>query len=213
MFKLWTDWKGDPEGSQLKFSDYREMREKAKENVEKKYETESEKIPVFKTSSILKQTSDASILTEEKPSNKPSHNNTFAQNETITDNLNESISSQKTVSFFDQKPVQKLDFVVIGDPGVGKSTILRYFVHGVFVEEAKSNVFDASSTNRVLRKSIEFGDSNVLLTLHDLVTIEQSNAVKNADAVFLVYDCARRESFRTVEIYLDKAKRLVKERW
>ena len=203
LFKLWTDWKSDSEGRNLKFSDYKEMREKAKENVE------SKEIPVFKTSSILKQTSDASLVTE----TDPSKTKTFAHNNFIVDDLNESTSSQKTVSFLDQKQVQKLDFVVTGDPGVGKSAILRYFVHGVFVEEAKSNVFFGSSNNRVLKKTVEFGDSNVILTLHDLVTIEQSNAVKNTDAVFLVYDCARRESLRTVEIYLDKAKRLVKESW
>merc|ERR1711976_832831 len=67
--------------------------------------------------------------------------------------------------------------------------------------------------NQRFKKVIENDESggSIRLNLYDLVTVESSHELKQADFVGLVYDGSKRETFRTIEIYLDKAKQQTTE--
>lgn len=84
--------------------------------------------------------------------------------------------------------------VMVGSPGVGKSSLVRRFVHSLFSEEYHSTL-----GVKVDRKSMTIGDRDVTLILWDMHGEKEGldippNYLRGAQAAVVVFDASRPET-------------------
>ena len=91
--------------------------------------------------------------------------------------------------------------IVIGDPAVGKTSLINRFIQDKFTADYKETI----GTN-ILRKSVEIKDNKINLTLWDIAGQERWTDMrqvyyKGAAAAMVVYDVTRKITFQHVENY------------
>jgi len=101
--------------------------------------------------------------------------------------------------------------VLIGDPSVGKTSIILRFVDNQFVQ-------DIVSTNAAKTKTraLQFGKKTVQLVLTDTVGQERFRTVsrsmyREADAVIVVYDQSNEKSFASIKFWLNEVDKYANE--
>jgi len=93
--------------------------------------------------------------------------------------------------------------IVLGDPNVGKTSLILQFVDGVFNEE---NVENIDRKNKI----VELGGKKVKLQITDTAGQERfrtltSSYFRNADAIIIVYDVNEPDSFKEVVGWSEEA--------
>ncbi len=88
-----------------------------------------------------------------------------------------------------------LKVVLVGDTGVGKTSITRRFVHGVFVEGYKEADF-----TRISNRELDVGGRRVSLSIFEIGGQEKFRFGENilyrgSDGIMLVFDITSEESF------------------
>ncbi|MGV9199703.1 MAG: Rab family GTPase, partial [Promethearchaeia archaeon] len=94
-------------------------------------------------------------------------------------------------------------FVLGGDGGVGKTSMVHRFVENSFQQDYKATIGTS-----IMKKSLSFEDlgSKVRFILWDLAgqkkfRLVRQNYLKNAEAAFIIYDVTRPETFKNVETW------------
>ena len=96
-----------------------------------------------------------------------------------------------------------LKIVVLGDTGVGKTTLINRYVNDEFRADFKATIgADFSS------KTMEVDGQQVILQIWDTAGQERFHSVgaafyRGTDACILVYDCTQTESFNRLEFWRD----------
>ncbi len=98
---------------------------------------------------------------------------------------------------------------LLGDPGVGKTSLVRRFVHNEFGEEYISTIGTAIST-----KSVETGNASVELVIWDIAgqeTFEDVSAsyFPGAEGGIVVCDITRRETFDNLPHWIHRMRQAV----
>uniref|UniRef100_A0A8C4Q5Y9 Ras-related protein Rab-12 n=1 Tax=Eptatretus burgeri TaxID=7764 RepID=A0A8C4Q5Y9_EPTBU len=94
------------------------------------------------------------------------------------------------------RPVDcRLQLILIGDRGVGKTSLLERFTGGAFTENCKSTV----GVDFKIR-TIDVGDKKIRLQIWDTAGQERFNSItsayyRNAKGILIVYDLTKRETF------------------
>merc|ERR1719419_1671809 len=97
-----------------------------------------------------------------------------------------------------------LKIIILGDSGVGKTSILHKYVNNKFIEEHKATIRADFST-----KEITIDDSRLItLQIWDTAGQERFQSLGNAfyrgaDACVLVYDITNLQSFKKIQIWRD----------
>merc|ERR1719419_1980030 len=98
-----------------------------------------------------------------------------------------------------------LKIIILGDSGVGKTSILHKYVSNKFIEEHKATIGADFSTKEITI------DDNRLITLQiwDTAGQERFQSLGNAfyrgaDACILVYDIADERSFEEIKVWKSK---------
>jgi len=101
--------------------------------------------------------------------------------------------------------------VLIGDPGVGKTSIILRFVDNTFIP-------DNVTTNgvNIKTRALQFGKKTVKLVLADTAGQERFRTVsrsiyRDADAVIIVYDQANEKSFTSLKFWLNEVEKYARE--
>ena len=103
---------------------------------------------------------------------------------------------------YDDKDLETIKIVLIGESGVGKTSIILQFVDQKFKEEQQSTMGGMFST-----KTIKFGNGQKInIELWDTAGQERYRSISNmfykdAQAVLLVYDITSRDSFEELKNY------------
>eukprot|EP00658_Telonema_sp_P-2_P020109 TRINITY_DN17921_c0_g1_i3.p2 TRINITY_DN17921_c0_g1~~TRINITY_DN17921_c0_g1_i3.p2 ORF type:complete len:206 (+),score=63.35 TRINITY_DN17921_c0_g1_i3:137-754(+) len=95
--------------------------------------------------------------------------------------------------------------VVLGDAGVGKTSVIQRFIAGNFEEWTKATV-GASFASKTVRTE---SDGNVKLSIWDTAGQEQFQSMapiyyRNANAALLVFDLLEMESFTKAKFWIDQ---------
>ena len=98
-----------------------------------------------------------------------------------------------------------LNMVIIGESGVGKTSLLMRYIHDEFGDVKPTVGID------YMKKTIENGDQRVLVRFWDTAGTEKfssltDNSFRSASGVFLVYDVSNRETFDQVRMWLLKVR-------
>lgn len=101
--------------------------------------------------------------------------------------------------------------VLIGDPSVGKTSIILRFVDDQFHTELVST--NAAKTKT---RTLSFGKKSVQLVLVDTVGQERFRTIsrsmyREADAVIVVYDQANEKSFTSIKFWLNEVEKYASE--
>ena len=105
---------------------------------------------------------------------------------------------------FDEKV--RLKLILLGDSGVGKSSILqRYY------EDAFDSEIEITNNAHFLEKKVTINEENVILELWDTVGQEEYRSltqifVKNSKIVIFVYDVTSLKSFESLSFWYDYIK-------
>ena len=112
-------------------------------------------------------------------------------------------------------------FILLGNSGVGKTSIFRYLYTGVFSEHNISTL-GIEKRNLYYSYEIEGKDKdkgkkikkNFVITLFDTAGQEKFRAItlnyyKSTDGILLMYDITDRESFDAVETWIDQIKQSI----
>ena len=97
--------------------------------------------------------------------------------------------------------IKTFKIVVLGDTGVGKTTLINQFVNNEFKADFKATIgADFSS------KTMTVDDQQIELQIWDTAGQERFHAVgaafyRGTDACILVYDCTQVESFNRLEFW------------
>jgi len=101
--------------------------------------------------------------------------------------------------------------VLVGDPTVGKTSIILRFVDNIFIP-------DNVTTNgaNVKTRDVQFGKKSVKLVLIDTVGQERFRTIsrsmyRDADAVIVVYDQGSEKSFVSVRFWLNEVEKYASE--
>lgn len=100
---------------------------------------------------------------------------------------------------------KQFKYVLLGDSGVGKTSILQQYVHNSFDEEQESTIGLECASSSFLAKDC----ATVLkLQIWDTAGQEQFRSItrsyfRNVDAVVLVYDITNRRTFESIPRWLD----------
>jgi len=101
--------------------------------------------------------------------------------------------------------------VLVGDPTVGKTSIILRFVDNIFIP-------DNVTTNgaNVKTRDVQFGKKSVKLVLVDTVGQERFRTIsrsmyRDADAVIVVYDQGSEKSFVSVRFWLNEVDKYASE--
>ncbi|MFX1451952.1 MAG: Rab family GTPase [Promethearchaeota archaeon] len=91
--------------------------------------------------------------------------------------------------------------IVIGDPAVGKTSLINRFIQDTFEADYKETI----GTN-ILRKTVKMGDSTVNLTLWDIAGQERWTDMRHvyyqgSTGCIMVYDVSRPITFKHIEDY------------
>lgn len=98
--------------------------------------------------------------------------------------------------------------LLIGDPAVGKTSLVQRYLHGKFTRDYISTV-GMEPYNRYET----LGDSTVLLNLWDIAAGVQMAMkrifFKGAKGVIIVFDLTRRDTFENIELWLKDVKSML----
>ena len=103
---------------------------------------------------------------------------------------------------FDDKDLETLKIVLIGESGVGKTSIISQFIDQIFQNDQQSTIGGTFST-----KTIKCGNGKILkLEIWDTAGQERYRSVtkmfyKDANAAILVYDITNKFSFEELQKY------------
>ena len=103
---------------------------------------------------------------------------------------------------FDDKDLETLKIVLIGESGVGKTSIISQFIDQIFQNDQQSTIGGTFST-----KTIKCGNGKILkLEIWDTAGQERYRSVtklfyKDANAAILVYDITNKFSFEEIQNY------------
>ena len=103
---------------------------------------------------------------------------------------------------FDEKDLETLKIVLIGESGVGKTSIISQFIDQIFQKDQQSTIGGTFST-----KTIKCGNGKILkLEIWDTAGQERYRSVtkmfyKDANAAILVYDITNKFSFEELQNY------------
>ena len=103
---------------------------------------------------------------------------------------------------FDDKDLETLKVVLIGESGVGKTSIISQFIDQIFQEDQQSTIGGTFST-----KTLKCGNGKILkLEIWDTAGQERYRSVtkmfyKDANAAILVYDITNKYSFEELQNY------------
>ena len=103
---------------------------------------------------------------------------------------------------FDEKDLETLKIVIIGESGVGKTSIISQFIDQIFQKDQQSTIGGTFST-----KTIKCGNGKILkLEIWDTAGQERYRSVtkmfyKDANAAILVYDITNKFSFEELQNY------------
>jgi small GTP-binding protein len=89
--------------------------------------------------------------------------------------------------------------VLIGEPGVGKTSIIRRYIHGIFDES-----YRASVGTRIFSKDLDVGGRRVTLSIFEIggqekFRLGENVLYKGADGVVVVFDITNGGSFRVLD--------------
>ena len=99
-------------------------------------------------------------------------------------------------------PIESLKIVLLGEAGVGKTSIISQFVEQLFQEDIQSSAGGTFSS-----KTCIYGNNQILkLEIWDTAGQERYRALttmfyKEANAAVLVYDITRKESYEQIQEY------------
>ena len=99
-------------------------------------------------------------------------------------------------------PIESLKIVLLGEAGVGKTSIISQFVEQLFQEDIQSSAGGTFSS-----KTCIYGNDQILkLEIWDTAGQERYRALttmfyKEANAAVLVYDITRKESYEQIQEY------------
>ena len=102
-------------------------------------------------------------------------------------------------------------FILIGNSGVGKTSILKFLSTGVFPQEIISTI---GVDKKTLNVSVEVEENNkkikkdFIISLFDTAGQEKFRSIarnyyKGSDGILLLYDITNRKSFENIEIWID----------
>ena len=103
---------------------------------------------------------------------------------------------------FDEQELETLKIVLIGESGVGKTSIISQFIDQIFQNDQQSTIGGAFST-----RTIKCGNGKILkLEIWDTAGQERYRSVtkmfyKDANAAILVYDITNKYSFEELQNY------------
>ena len=91
--------------------------------------------------------------------------------------------------------------VLIGESGVGKTSIINYFIYEVYDESVNS-----STSVGFVSKEMKFNGRNIKFDIWDTAGQERFRSLakifyKNANVIILVYDMTNRNSFEEIKNY------------
>ena len=100
----------------------------------------------------------------------------------------------------------RLKLILLGDSGVGKSSILQRYYEDVF-----DNKIEVTNNAHFLEKEVTINEENVVLELWDTVGQEEYRSltqifVKNSKIVIFVYDVTSLKSFESLNFWYDYVK-------
>ena len=108
--------------------------------------------------------------------------------------------------------MKKIEYklILIGNSGVGKTSILRFLSNGVFPEDTISSI---GIDKKTLNISIEVNENSkvkkdFIISLFDTAGQEQFRSIarnyyKGSDGILLLYDITNRKSFENIEMWID----------
>ena len=103
---------------------------------------------------------------------------------------------------FDEKDLEILKIVLVGESGVGKTSIITQYIDNIFQKDQQSTIGGTFST-----KTIKCGNGKILkLEIWDTAGQERYRSVtklfyKDANAAILVYDITNKFSFEEIQNY------------
>ena len=103
---------------------------------------------------------------------------------------------------FDEKDLETLKIVLVGESGVGKTSIITQYIDNIFQKDQQSTIGGTFST-----KTVKCGNGKILkLELWDTAGQERYRSVtklfyKDANAAILVYDITNKFSFEEIQNY------------
>ena len=108
--------------------------------------------------------------------------------------------------------MKKIEYklILIGNSGVGKTSILRFLSNGVFPEDTISSI---GIDKKTLNISIEVNENSkvkkdFIISLFDTAGQEKFRAIarnyyKGSDGILLLYDITDRVTFENIEMWID----------
>jgi small GTP-binding protein len=99
--------------------------------------------------------------------------------------------------------------VLAGELGVGKTSIIRRYVHGVFEENYKASV-----GTRIFSKELDVDSKRVTLSIFEIGSQEKFRfgediLYEDSDGVVIVFDITNEKSFWVLDIWLSKVKSIL----
>ena len=100
-----------------------------------------------------------------------------------------------------RKKKSLLMMILLGDSGVGKTSVLRKFVHNEFLQEYKATI-----GADILTKELEIGDILLTLQIWDTAGQERFQSLghsfyRGSDACGFVYDITNQETFNNIDTW------------
>ena len=95
--------------------------------------------------------------------------------------------------------------IILGDVGVGKTSLIRRYCKGIFEQKQRSTLGMDYQQKRVKLK----GNDELTLQIWDTAGQEQFNSLsqlyfRDTTACVLVYDITKRESYKNLSIWLQE---------
>lgn len=102
-----------------------------------------------------------------------------------------------------------LKIILIGELGVGKTSIIRRFVHGIFEADYKASV-----GTRIFSKELVVDGKYVTLSIFEIGSQEKFRFGENilyegSDGVILVFDITNENSFCVLDVWHSKVKSIL----
>jgi len=113
-----------------------------------------------------------------------------------------------------QKKEKYFKLIILGDPQVGKTTLVTQFVKKQYSADYRPTLGISMTTTRYYIQGFE--DSLIRFIIYDLAGQEFFNRIRhiyytNAQAVFIVYDVSRKETFDNIDKWYEDAKKDLKD--
>ncbi|KAI9912778.1 hypothetical protein PsorP6_005100 [Peronosclerospora sorghi] len=99
--------------------------------------------------------------------------------------------------------------LLIGDAGVGKSSMLLRFTDDTFDDNLQSTIGKANIIQKALVKMMQMDGKKIKMTIWDTAGQERfrtltSSYYRGAQGIVLVYDVARRDTFENLDLWLQE---------